>query len=104
MKGVGETTSTAGSAAAAGAARVDEIAAKKHTDDLNALIEARVLLNHLLGGLAAPLPFEALCRLGQLLGSISWDENNTQCIRNKHGFRNRNKEAGNKKNATGEIG
>ena len=97
----GAGASAGGTAAAAGAARVDEIAAKKHTDDLNALIEARVLLNHLLGGLAAPLPFEALCRLGQLLGSISWDENNTQCIRNKHGFRNRHKEAGNKKNATG---
>lgn len=42
-----------------------------------------------------------LAQIGNLLHSIAWNENDLECIRNKHGFRNRHKDMGNKVNNTG---
>lgn len=39
--------------------------------------------------------------IGRLINDISWDQDNKDCIRNKHGYRNRHKAEGNKKNKTG---
>jgi hypothetical protein len=44
---------------------------------------------------------EKLKCIGQLFYDISWDENNANCIRNKHGYRNRSKNKQNKKNDRG---
>lgn len=49
----------------------------------------------------SPTLIKRLAQIGNLLHSIAWNENDSDCIRNKHGFRNRHKDMGNKVNNTG---
>jgi len=79
---------------------------EKLEEDLTKLIEANSLIDQSISALEDP-SFDTtaflgyLEQIGQLIHDISWKEDNHNCIRNKHGYRNRHKDEGNNKNKKG---
>lgn len=70
----------------------------KLTQDLNILKEIKEFMSQIFELKDNQKQIIILQKIGELIHSISWDENNKDCIRNKHGYRNRHKDQGNKKN------
>lgn len=66
--------------------------------DISLLLDIRALI--MSPGRSVTL-IKNLAQIGNLLHGIAWNENDLECIRNKHGFRNRHKDMGNKLNNMG---
>ncbi|MDF2966001.1 MAG: hypothetical protein K0Q51_1389 [Rickettsiaceae bacterium] len=70
--------------------------------DLAILSKVQTLIEEILKEISNNrIMLKNLVQIGELLDKISWQENNPDCIRNKHGYRSRYKEQGNKKNLYG---
>ena len=75
------------------ASSLDERRSKKLADDLKKLEQ----VYNLIVKIQFEFKFSAqdLHEIGELLHKISWDEECKDCVRNKHGYRNRHKDKGN---------
>ncbi len=75
---------------------------KKYEEDLASLrevVDLVIMAQKHVGGQEGVL--KALSEIGKLLHDISWNQANPDCIRNKHGYRNRHEKGNNEKNTTG---
>jgi len=85
--------------------KIQSVAEENYKKDIHALFNLRAIIEVTLKSLTTNQVnstfFKNLKQIGQLLHDITWNENDLDCIRNKHGYRNRHKEKGNNINQLG---
>lgn len=79
----------------------DDDPEKRLAHDLSTLGKIYEVINTLLTEESEGPPINLLRQLGELFKKISWKEDDENAIRNKHGYRNRHKNCGNKLNQQG---